>query len=295
MLIQTYSKNGITVVGLDLNDTTSFGPETTTVREKTEDRYVFYVHQYSSYGSLDTSNAVVKAYMGKGSVANKKIIKEILTMKSKRIILTVTVILFVVVLVVCGGMFMYSDAKDREIIFVAAQKLPPKKGDKTGEYLMVLINRKGEYFTVSREECFQHGKSFMDIKEYYSKTDYQVEGRILSSSEMKKICNDLEKIDLDSATTDSESIKKEEWSSYFKLVATVDINSKKFSEDEKRLGIELYNANDIDIVLQIDHLVDKYAIQIVNKLLEVWPINNGEKYFNREVELTEDMKDSLIR
>ena len=54
---------------MDLDETTSFGPETTTVHEKTEDRYVFYVHQFSSYGSLDTSNAVVKVYMGKGSVA----------------------------------------------------------------------------------------------------------------------------------------------------------------------------------------------------------------------------------
>ncbi len=216
-------------------------------------------------------------------------------MKSKRIILIVSVIMFVDVLVVCGGMFMSSDSKDKEIIFIAHQILPYKNGDETQEKIVILINRKGEYFTVSREECFQHAKYPMDIKEYYSKTDYQVEGRILSSSEMKKICNDLEKIDLDSATTGSESIKKEEWSSFFKLVATVDINSEKFSEDEKRRGIDLYNAGDTNIVLQIDHLVDKYAIQIVNKLLEVWPINNGEKYINREVELTENMKDNLIR
>ena len=216
-------------------------------------------------------------------------------MKSKRIILTVTVILFVVVLVVCGGMFMYSNSHDKEIIFVAAQKLPPKDGVNTQEYLMVLINRKGEYFTVSREECFQHGKSFMDIKEYYSKTDYQVEGRILSSSEMKKICNDLEKIDLDSASMGFETIEKEDWSSLFHLVATVDINLESYSEYVKKQGIRLYSAGDTMKALQIEHMVDKYAIQIVNKLLEVWPINNGEKYINREVELTENMKNNLWR
>ena len=215
-------------------------------------------------------------------------------MKSKRIILIFIVILFVVAIVVFGGMFMSSVPNDREIIFVATQ-FPPKDLVETPDYLMVLINRKGEYFTVLREECFKHGESVMDIKEYYSKTDYQVEGKIFNSSEMKKICNDLEKIDLDRYSIGHETILKGEKSSSFKLVATVDINSEIYSEEDKRKGIFLYSAGELNETIQIDHLIDKYAIRIVNKLLKVWPINNGEKYINREVDLTEDMEDELYR
>lgn len=63
---KTYSENGIIVVDLDLDDTSSYGPETTTIHKTTQDKYVFYVHRYAGSGTLSSSNAVVKVYVGNG-------------------------------------------------------------------------------------------------------------------------------------------------------------------------------------------------------------------------------------
>ena len=64
-----YVNNGVTEVELDLDDVTSYGPETTTIYKKSDNKYVFYVYHYSGSGSLSTSNAIVKVYIGTGSTA----------------------------------------------------------------------------------------------------------------------------------------------------------------------------------------------------------------------------------
>ncbi len=64
---KTYSVNGQKYANLDLDDVTSFGPETTTILVPTPGNYKFYVHDYSNLSStssnaLGQSNATVKVY-----------------------------------------------------------------------------------------------------------------------------------------------------------------------------------------------------------------------------------------
>lgn len=49
---------------LDVDDTTSYGPETTTIYIPEDGVYDFYVHNYSGSPSINTSNATVKVYTG---------------------------------------------------------------------------------------------------------------------------------------------------------------------------------------------------------------------------------------
>ncbi len=49
---------------LDLDDTSSYGPETTTIHIPVEGTYTFYVHNYSETPSLATSGAQVEVYQG---------------------------------------------------------------------------------------------------------------------------------------------------------------------------------------------------------------------------------------
>lgn len=49
---------------LDVDDTTSYGPETTTIYIPEDGVYNFYVHNYSGTPSINTSNATVKVYTG---------------------------------------------------------------------------------------------------------------------------------------------------------------------------------------------------------------------------------------
>ena len=65
-----YSENGIKYADLDLDDTDSYGPETTTVyKMNSTGTYSFYVHDYTNrddYSSKEMSNsgAKVKVYKG---------------------------------------------------------------------------------------------------------------------------------------------------------------------------------------------------------------------------------------
>lgn len=55
----------VLVCSLDVDDTTSYGPETITLNPTVTDPYYYYVHHYAGSGSIsDTSNAIVKVYCG---------------------------------------------------------------------------------------------------------------------------------------------------------------------------------------------------------------------------------------
>lgn len=54
-------------VFLDVDDTNGYGPETTTFAQISPGTYHFYIYQYSSSGSLTTSNAQVKIYSRTGA------------------------------------------------------------------------------------------------------------------------------------------------------------------------------------------------------------------------------------
>ena len=62
--------NGREVANLDLDDTSSYGPETTTILQQLTGKYTFYVHDYSNLGAtrnarfLAQSGAVVTVYVG---------------------------------------------------------------------------------------------------------------------------------------------------------------------------------------------------------------------------------------
>ena len=64
-----------TIVHLDLDDTSSFGPETTTLLQQMNGVYRFSVHDYSNRGSttstaLSNSQAQVRIYRGSNLVAS---------------------------------------------------------------------------------------------------------------------------------------------------------------------------------------------------------------------------------
>lgn len=71
-----YSYNGKTQVFLDLDDTSSYGPETTTIYKANQSgKYSFYVHDYSNRGNNDntelaTSRAKVQVFAGETLVAS---------------------------------------------------------------------------------------------------------------------------------------------------------------------------------------------------------------------------------
>lgn len=56
---------------LDHDDTTSYGPETTTIRKRVNGTYQFFVHNYSRGGSLRDSGAKVEIYSGSSSTPVK--------------------------------------------------------------------------------------------------------------------------------------------------------------------------------------------------------------------------------
>ncbi|HHV58806.1 MAG TPA: hypothetical protein GXX49_00635 [Clostridiaceae bacterium] len=71
-----YDENGIytTYVDLDVDDVTSYGPETTTIYKQTDGIYRFFVHDYSNRNLTDTmamanSGAYVQVYISDGLVA----------------------------------------------------------------------------------------------------------------------------------------------------------------------------------------------------------------------------------
>lgn len=57
-------KDGVNIINLDVDDTSGYGPETTTIITADSGIYRFYIHKYSGSGSIATSNAQVKLYKG---------------------------------------------------------------------------------------------------------------------------------------------------------------------------------------------------------------------------------------
>lgn len=62
-------EEGKKMADLDVDDTTSYGPETTTVYYMLDGKYHFYIHRYDGFGSISTSNAQVKVYLGNDLIA----------------------------------------------------------------------------------------------------------------------------------------------------------------------------------------------------------------------------------
>lgn len=61
---EVYYNEGMLVVDLDLDDVTSYGPETTTIRQDTAGTYKFYVHHYSGTSTLRASGAKIEVFRG---------------------------------------------------------------------------------------------------------------------------------------------------------------------------------------------------------------------------------------
>jgi hypothetical protein len=53
---------------LDVDDTTSYGPETVTIKQRFSGNYTYAVYQWSSSGSLTTSGARVQVYSSTGLI-----------------------------------------------------------------------------------------------------------------------------------------------------------------------------------------------------------------------------------
>jgi uncharacterized protein YfaP (DUF2135 family) len=71
---KTYVLNSTTMAGLDVDDTTSFGPETTTIYVQSDGTYRFSVHDYTNRTATDStalsaSAAKVEVYQGASLVA----------------------------------------------------------------------------------------------------------------------------------------------------------------------------------------------------------------------------------
>ena len=71
---KVYSYNGKEMANLDVDDTTSYGPETVTILESIEGVYTYAVHDYTNGGSsssnaMSFSGATVKVYIGSDQVA----------------------------------------------------------------------------------------------------------------------------------------------------------------------------------------------------------------------------------
>ena len=59
----------VEVCNLDVDDTTSYGPETITLNTTTDNPYYYYIHRWSDHGLLATSNAQINLYQGENLVA----------------------------------------------------------------------------------------------------------------------------------------------------------------------------------------------------------------------------------
>ena len=61
--------NGVELCNLDVDDITSYGPETITLTTEYGSPVYYYVHLYAGYGTLGTSEAQVRVYQGESQVA----------------------------------------------------------------------------------------------------------------------------------------------------------------------------------------------------------------------------------
>lgn len=69
--IKTYFDGENIVANLDLDDTTSYGPETTTIYNPANGTYTFYVYNYSGSPAITTSGATVEVYLGNNNVPSR--------------------------------------------------------------------------------------------------------------------------------------------------------------------------------------------------------------------------------
>lgn len=67
---QAVDTDGTVVANLDIDDVTSYGPETTTLHWSEGVVYNFYVHLFSGSGTLSTSSANIKIYSGSALIQN---------------------------------------------------------------------------------------------------------------------------------------------------------------------------------------------------------------------------------
>lgn len=61
--------NGVEVCNLDVDDTTSYGPETITLKTVKEQTYYYYIHHYAGSQHISTSGAQVRVYQGENLIA----------------------------------------------------------------------------------------------------------------------------------------------------------------------------------------------------------------------------------
>lgn len=61
---KSYSENTSLIADLDLDDTSSYGPETTTIYNPIDGVYTYYIYNYSGSPSMSTSGATVQVYTG---------------------------------------------------------------------------------------------------------------------------------------------------------------------------------------------------------------------------------------
>ncbi len=61
---KSYIESGEQIADLDLDDTTGYGPETTTIYNPIEGIYTFYIYNYSGSPAMSTSGASVRVYTG---------------------------------------------------------------------------------------------------------------------------------------------------------------------------------------------------------------------------------------
>ncbi|MCH5279628.1 MAG: hypothetical protein J1E60_07570 [Christensenellaceae bacterium] len=66
---QSQFDGDIEVCNLDVDDTTSYGPETITLRPTTVYPYYYYIHHYAGTGRIATSGAIIQVYRGNNLVA----------------------------------------------------------------------------------------------------------------------------------------------------------------------------------------------------------------------------------
>lgn len=59
----------VEVCNLDVDDTTSYGPETITLNATTSNPYYYYIYRYAGSGTVATSEAKIKVYQGENLVA----------------------------------------------------------------------------------------------------------------------------------------------------------------------------------------------------------------------------------
>ena len=61
---KVYKHNGSLIVDLDLDDVTSYGPETTSIRRSVPGEYTFYIHHFAGLSTIRNSDSKVEVFRG---------------------------------------------------------------------------------------------------------------------------------------------------------------------------------------------------------------------------------------